>query len=73
MNGGVSAEEPAYVATYTLRVSPDASGTFNVNVLTGEGSLLRDSNAMAIPYRPGKDLAIAVGKSRTQRPTIDSN
>ena len=62
MQGGVIAEEPAYVATYTLRASHDASGTFSINVLTGEGSLLRDSDAIAIPYRAGRDLIITVGK-----------
>lgn len=62
MQGGVNAEEPAYLATYTLRASDDASGSFAINVRTEGGALLRDSDALAISYRAGKDLIITVGK-----------
>lgn len=66
MQGGVNAEESSYLATYTLRASEDASGTFYINALTGVGSHLRDSEALVIPYRLGKDLAITVGKTKTR-------
>ena len=67
MEGGVDAEAPAYMATYTLRASADAAGTFQVNIKTGESSLLRDSGALAIPFRPARGLEVTVGKIRQHK------
>lgn len=63
MDGGVDAEELAYMATYTLRATADASGTFEVSIKTGERSLLRDSEAIPIPFRPGQGFSITVGNT----------
>ena len=60
MGAAVNAEAPAYLATYTLRVSPDASGTFSVNIDCGRETMLRDSGALPIEYRPGTAATIAV-------------
>ena len=67
MDGGVDAEAPGYLATYTLRASADAAGTFQVNVKTGDSSLLRDSGALAIPFRPGRGFEVNVGKIRQHK------
>jgi len=66
MSGGVPADAPSYVASYRLRVSPDAQGEFNVNVATGDRTILRDSDALGIAYRPGSAAKLAVGVTRKE-------
>jgi hypothetical protein len=62
MEGGVDATEPLYLGSYTLTASPDASGTFRVNLRTDDTEL-RDSASMAIRYGSGPDAKIMVGAS----------
>ena len=60
-SGGVVVTEAAYVGTYVFRASPDAQGTFIVNVRTNQETLLRDSKGLAIGFRIGEGAAISLG------------
>jgi len=61
LNGSAGATDPAYLATFSLRVSDDAAGTFQIAVDDGERSLLRDAQALEVVYRTAAPLAIEVG------------
>ncbi len=60
-SGGVAVTETAYVGTYVFRASPDARGTFIVNVRTNHETLLRDSKGLPIGFRIGDGAAISLG------------
>lgn len=60
MGGGVDADSRAYLGSFILRLSPDATGTFTVNVEAGQETILTDSNAVAIPHRMASAATITV-------------
>ena len=59
--GTVDVGEPAYLGTYTFVSSPDASGTFRVNVQVGSDSLLVDDDSELISFSIGADAKILLG------------
>ena len=64
-NGGISAEEPAYVGTFLFRASDEARGTFHVSVRTERDTLLRDSAGLPIGFRTGNAVSVSVGVAST--------
>ena len=67
-DGTVDVSEPAYLGTYTFVSSPDASGTFRVNIQAGSDSLLVDNSSAEMPFSIGADAKIFVsGASRRSR------
>jgi hypothetical protein len=69
-DGIVDRAEPGYLATYAFRASPDAAGTFQIRVDTGEKSFLADSENELIAYQAGTPATITIGQTPT-RPTLD--
>lgn len=62
MAGGVEALEPRYVGSYTFRASPDAAGTFSINITTQERqSLLLSGDNQELAVGMGPVAAITVG------------
>ncbi len=59
----VGANEQSYLATATFRVSPDARGTFSINVNTKGNTLLIHSSGAPVKFQAGKAAQIAVGAS----------
>ncbi len=69
MQGSVEAINPAYVGSYTMRASSDASGVFEVNVrLDDDASILWNSDQRPIPFSAGQAVAISVGTPTRLRP-----
>ena len=62
MEGGVDATDQMYLGSYTIGASPDASGTFRINLRTDDTEI-RDSASMGIRYGAGPDAKITVGAS----------
>ena len=62
-DGTVDVGEPAYLGTYTFVSSPDATGTFRVNVQAGSDSLLVDNSSEEIAFSIGADAKILVGSA----------
>jgi hypothetical protein len=62
MDGGVDATDPLYLGSYTVTASPDASGTFRINLRTDDTEI-RDSASMEIRYGAGPGAKITVGAS----------
>jgi hypothetical protein len=61
MSGGVAVTSPAYLGSFTLTASPDASGTFSANVdQAGQNSLLWSSQNTAIAFN-APTLSVNVG------------
>jgi hypothetical protein len=63
-SGGVNVTRRAYLGTFTLRASADASGTFNVNLQEGPNSFLGDSRNRTIGFHRGADATIMVREAR---------
>jgi len=63
LQGAVDVVNPAYVGSYSLRASSDASGVFRANVSLGysESILLHTSDA-PLPFGAGPDAEISVTK-----------
>lgn len=61
-SGGGDIVKPSYVATFTFRASPDAAGTFKVNVRTDSTeTFLLDQAALQIPHKIGAAAEVTVG------------
>lgn len=61
-SGGIDVTSTAYIGTYVLRASDDASGTFYVNAdLSGRSSMLTDSKNKDLVISTGPDALITVG------------
>lgn len=62
MSGGIDVTSTAYIGTYVLSASDNASGTFYVNVdLSGRSSMLTDSKNKDLVISTGPDALITVG------------
>ncbi len=67
--GSVDAMRPAYVGTFAFNSPPEASGTFNAQVLLGKQSLLRTAASTPIAFKAGPAAVVAVEKvSNRPRP-----
>lgn len=71
MSGTIDVTSTAYIGTYLLRASDNASGTFYVNVdLSGRSSMLTDSKNKDLVISTGPDVLITVGAAGSSgRPT----
>jgi len=58
----VAADKQAYLATFTYRVSGDASGKFAVSLGNPEAAFLNNSQALQIPHRMAGNVEITVGQ-----------
>ncbi len=66
-DGTAAALKPAYLGTMTFRASPDAAGTFRVNVEVGPDSIVATGDNKEVGYSVGADARIVVGPTRTGR------
>lgn len=66
----VAANEQRYLGTATFRVSPDASGAFQINVTTNEQSILMHASGANLAFRPGKPAVMVVGGTGAVRPDV---
>ncbi len=69
LSGGTGAMPRAYLASYTLEASADASGTFTVNIRTADTSLVANTGSRFIEFASGPDAVITVGTSSRNRTT----
>lgn len=65
--GGSNVAKPVYLATFNFRASPDALGTFKINLRAGDESFLNDSAAVLIPHKKGADAEVIIGKPTPTR------
>lgn len=61
----VAADQQAYLATFTFRVSADAAGKFAVTLSNPEAAFLNNSIAQQIPHRLASPLEVTVGRQVT--------
>jgi hypothetical protein len=61
LSGGTGAMQRAYLGSYTLEASADASGTFTVNIRTQDTSLVASTGSRFIEFASGPDAVITVG------------
>lgn len=66
-HGSAEAAKPAYLGTYTLAASPDARGTFRVNVQVGPETILADTRNKTMPFSVGAEATITVGVASNPR------
>ncbi len=60
--GGTDMVKPVYVATFTFKASPDAAGTFKLNVRTDSTeTFILDTNAVQVPHKTGTAVEVSVG------------
>jgi len=60
--GGSDIIKPSYVATINFKASPDAAGTFKINIRTDNtDSFLLDAVGMLIPHKVGAAAEVTVG------------
>lgn len=60
--GGSDMVKPSYVATFTFRASPDAAGSFKINVRSDSTeTFLLDQAAVQIPHKIGAAAEVTVG------------
>lgn len=64
VDGGVDVAGQAYLGTYVVRASGDATGTFSINVRTDDQSLLWDSSNKPIRFGTSTPATISVGTAR---------
>lgn len=57
----VAVNQQAYLATFTFRVSADASGKFAIALGNPEAAFLNNSAANQIPHRPAGNVEVTVG------------
>jgi hypothetical protein len=70
MQGGVDVGNPAYVGSYSLRASNDASGVFSVNLgLDHNESILLHASDLAMPFDAGPAAEITVATLARSRPS----
>jgi hypothetical protein len=62
--GGASRDvsKPEYIGTATFRASPDAKGTFEVNIVGDNRTFLRDSRGVPIVSRVGDPVKVMVSE-----------
>ena len=60
MQGSVDVTRPAYLATFTYRVSSDAAGTFKVNINRGSETFISDQSSATLSFGAGADAKITV-------------
>ena len=58
--GGVASEGPVYLGTFVLRATPDARGTFDVGLRTGDGTILLDSAGRRLDILNAPEAPISV-------------
>lgn len=64
MTGGVNAVQSRYLGSYTFRASPDASGTFEINITTAERqSILMSEGNQELNVGIGPAATITVGNA----------
>lgn len=61
---GFAAAQNRYLATFTLRASPDAFGVFEVQI-SGERSFLLDEEGLLVEFEPGETVFVRVGTECT--------
>lgn len=64
--GSVKVTAPKYLGTYSFRPTPDATGTFRINVNLGEDTLLADGANENFNFSSGADARITVGARPTR-------
>lgn len=69
LSGGTGAMQRAYLGSYTLEASADASGTFTVNIRTADTSLVAATGSRFIEFASGPDAVITVGTPSRVRST----
>ncbi len=69
LSGGTGAMQRAYLGSYTLEASADASGTFTVNIRTQDTSLVAATGSRFIEFASGPDAVITVGTPSRVRTT----
>ena len=57
---GRNVSKPTYIATAKFRVSGDAKGTFDVNLVAGQETFLRNSKALAIDFKIAAPAKVTV-------------
>ena len=68
LSGGVSVPQPAYIGTFTLKASPDANGTFTVNINDADRrTMLLNSNSQHLAFGAGPAATIVVGEASPRR------
>ena len=67
--GGASRDvtKPEYIGTATFRASPDATGTFQVNIVGNNKTFLRDSQGVPIVSRVGEPVTVTVSERVTPK------
>ena len=60
LDQAIDVVEAAYLGTFVFRASPDAEGTFYLNLRGGPGTFLRTPPAALIPFLPVSPVAIIV-------------
>ena len=63
MTGSRDVEKSAYIATAVFRASDDAKGTFEVNVIAGKETFLRNDVANPVAFKVGTAAKIRIGKA----------
>lgn len=58
----VAADQQAYLATFTFRVSGDAAGKFAIALGNPEAAFLNNSQALQIPHRMAGSAEVTVGQ-----------
>ena len=60
--GGTDIVKPAYIATINFKASPDAAGTFKINIRTDNtDSFLLDTQGLLIPHKVAAAAEVTVG------------
>jgi hypothetical protein len=60
-DGSVNTTTPLYLGTYSFRPSPDAQGTFRINIDLGNDTILANLRNEEMGYSAGADARIVVG------------
>jgi hypothetical protein len=66
-DGAIDRAEPGYLGTYIFRPSPDAAGTFSINLDTETKSYIADGNNERIAMLTGPDVVVTSGQAPTMR------
>ncbi len=59
--GGIKVTRPSYAGTFVFRASPDAQGTFSVEIRNNRDSQFRNSQSGQIGFHPGEPVLVTVG------------
>ncbi len=67
-DGAVDEPGPAYLGTFAFRATPDASGTFQIQIdSSGEKSFLADSQNEMLEFATGPGAMVTIGGATTRR------